>query len=410
MKILWLKTELLHPVDKGGKIRSYHLLKQLKTTHQITYLTLDDGSAPPDAVDDASEYCHDLIRIPHATREKFSAGFYVELAANMVSSLPYAIRKYKTVEMTRAVEATEKGNFDVVICDFLAPAVNLPEKLQTPVVLFQHNVEAEIWRRHYEVQTNAIKKRYLYWQWRKMQNFERIACHRMDRVVAVSEADSRMMERDYGLQKVYDIPTGVDVDFFKPNGAASPRPNSLVFTGSMDWLPNEDAINYFTQQILPLIKNSIPDVNITVVGRNPSRKLQELGQRESSITVTGRVDDVRPFMENAAAYVVPLRIGGGTRLKIYEALAMGKPTISTTVGAEGLDIEDGEHILLADTPAEFANAVVRVFTEPQFAQQLGSRAAKTVRERFSWTKVAEEFDSICQMSRKKAQSEIQSDL
>jgi polysaccharide biosynthesis protein PslH len=394
MRILWLKTELLHPVDKGGKIRSYHLLKQLKKNHQITYLTLDDGSAPLDAVASASEYCDELIRIPHATREKFSAGFYAELAANMASPLPYAIRKYKSHAMTKAIEETE-SRFDVVICDFLAPAVNLPSKLQTPVVLFQHNVEAEIWRRHYEVQSNAVKKRYLYWQWRKMQKFERIACQRMDRVVAVSEADSQMMERDYGLQKVYDIPTGVDVDFFRPGTAANARPNSLVFTGSMDWLPNEDAINYFTQQILPLIKNSVPDVSITVVGRNPSRSLQELGQREASITVTGRVEDVRPYMEEAAAYVVPLRIGGGTRLKIYEALAMEKPTISTTVGAEGLDIKHGEHILLADTPSDFANAVVRVFREPNFAQQLGANAAQTVRERFSWGKVATEFDEIC---------------
>ncbi len=393
MRILWLKTELLHPVDKGGKIRSYHLLKQLKTNHQITYLTLDDGAAPPDAVASASEYCDELIRIPHATREKFSAGFYAELAANMASSLPYAIRKYKSMQMTRAIEEVE-NRFDVVICDFLAPAVNLPAKLQTPVVLFQHNVEAEIWRRHYEVQSNAVKKRYLYWQWRKMQKFERVACRRMDRVVAVSEADSQMMERDYDLEKVYDIPTGVDVDFFRPGTAASARPNSLVFTGSMDWLPNEDAINYFTQQILPLIKNAVPDVSITVVGRNPSRSLQELGKREPSITVTGRVDDVRPYMEKAAAYVVPLRIGGGTRLKIYEALAMEKPTISTTVGAEGLDIKNGEHILLADTPSDFANAVVRVFREPGFAQQLGANAAQTVRERFSWHKVAMEFQSI----------------
>jgi len=298
--------------------------------------------------------------------------------------------------MIKAIEeVTKNGRFDVIICDFLAPAVNLPATLQSPVVLFQHNVEAEIWRRHFEVQTNAVKKRYLYRQWRKMQKFERIACQRMDRVIAVSESDSEMMERDYGLEKVYDVPTGVDVDFFKPNSTVTPRRNSLVFTGSMDWLPNEDAINYFTQQILPLIKNSVPDVNITVVGRNPSRRLQELGQRESSITVTGRVDDVRPYMESAAAYIVPLRIGGGTRLKIYEALAMEKPTISTTVGAEGLHIDNGEDILLADTPTDFAAAVVRVLQEPAFAQQLGAKGAQTVRERYSWHKVAAEFDSIC---------------
>lgn len=396
MKILWLKTELLHPVDKGGKIRSYHLLKQLKTNHEITYLTLDDGAASRDAVVSAAEYCHDLIRIPHATREKFSASFYAELAANMLSASPYAIRKYRSTQMTRAIEeATQKQRFDVVICDFLAPAVNLPRGLNTPVVLFQHNVEAEIWRRHHEVQTNAVKKRYLYWQWRKMQKFERQSCRQVDRVIAVSEADSEMIERDYGLEKVYDIATGVDVDFFKPSGAVAGRPNSLVFTGSMDWLPNEDAINYFTQQILPLIRNSVPDVSITVVGRNPSRKLQELGKRDASFTITGRVDDVRPYMEGAAAYIVPLRIGGGTRLKIYEALAMEKPTISTTVGAEGLNINNGTDILLADTPPDFANAVVRVLREPRFAQQLGMKGARTVRERYSWGKVAAEFDSIC---------------
>ena len=396
MRILWLKTELLHPVDKGGKIRTYHLLKQLKADHHITYLTLDDGSAPPDAAANANEYCHDLIRIPHLTRAKFSAGFYAELALNLTSSLPYAIRKYKSDSMKRAIaEATSKDRFEVVICDFLAPAVNLPGDLKTPVVLFQHNVEAEIWRRHYEVQQTHVKRRYLYWQWRKMQRFEREACRRVDSVIAVSEADSEMMERDYGVAKVHDIPTGVDIEFFKPTNGAHSRPNSLVFTGSMDWLPNEDAINYFTQQILPLIRNSVPDISITVVGRNPSRRLVELSERETAIKVTGRVDDVRPYIEDAAAYVVPLRIGGGTRLKIYEALAMEKPTISTTVGAEGLNINNGADLLLADTPQDFADAVVRVLKEPSLARQLGEQGAQTVRQKYGWQNVAAEFDQIC---------------
>ena len=399
MKILWLKTELLHPVDKGGKIRTYHLLKQLKADHHITYLTLDDGSAPANAVADAAEYCHDLIRIPHATREKFSVGFYAELALNLSSSLPYAIRKYKSEQMTRAItEATSKEHFDLCVCDFLAPAVNLPRDLKTPVVLFQHNVEAEIWRRHHEVQQNLVKRRYLYWQWRKMQRFERDACRRVDSVIAVSKADAEMMERDYGVAKVHDIPTGVDIDFFKPTNSAHPRPNSLVFTGSMDWLPNEDAINYFTQQILPLIRNSVPDVRITVVGRNPSGRLVELSERERAINLTGRVDDVRPYIEDAAAYIVPLRIGGGTRLKIYEALAMEKPTISTTIGAEGLNINNGADLLLADTPQDFADAVVRVLKEPSLAHQLGAQGAETVREKYGWKNVAAEFDQICRLA------------
>lgn len=397
MRILWLKTELLHPVDKGGKIRTYHLLKQLKADHQITYLTLDDGSAPPDAEDNAVEYCHDLIRVPHSTREKFSTGFYADLALNVASPLPYAIRKYKSEQMTKAIEqATAKAHFDVVICDFLAPAVNLPRDLKTPVVLFQHNVEASIWQRHYEIQKNAVKKRYLYWQWRKMQKFERDACRRVDCVVAVSEADAEMMQRDYGLAKVYDIPTGVDVDFFKPTSEIKARSNSLVFTGSMDWLPNEDAMQYFINDVMPLVRKAVPDLRLTIVGRSPYPSLVELAQRDPNIAVTGRVDDVRPYMEEATAFIVPIRIGGGTRLKIYEAMAMEKPVISTTVGAEGLPVRDGKELMLADDPKAFADAVVRVLSDSTLATQLGKSAAALVRQNFGWRGVSENMAQVCQ--------------
>ena len=397
MKILWLKTELLHPVDKGGKIRTYHLLKQLKADHQITYLTLDDGSAPAGAQDDAIEYCHDLVRIPHLTREKFSTGFYAELAVNMASPLPYAIRKYKSEPMTKAIEqATSKDHFDVVICDFLAPAVNLPRNLKTPVVLFQHNVEASIWQRHYEVQKNAVKKRYLYWQWRKMQKFERDACRRVDCVIAVSEADAQMMERDYGVAKVYDIPTGVDVEFFKPTREIATRPNSLVFTGSMDWLPNEDAMQYFINDVMPLVRQAIPDLRLTIVGRSPYPSLVELAQRDPNIAVTGRVDDVRPYIEEATAFIVPIRIGGGTRLKIYEAMAMEKPVISTTVGAEGLPLHDGKELLLADDPKAFADAVVKVLSDSNLATRLGQSAAELVRQNFGWRGVSVNMAQVCQ--------------
>lgn len=397
MKILWLKTELLHPVDKGGKIRTYHLLKQLKADHQITYLTLDDGSAPAGAQDDAVEYCHDLIRIPHLTREKFSTAFYAELAVNMASPLPYAIRKYKSEQMTKAIEqATSKDHFDVVICDFLAPAVNLPRDLKTPVVLFQHNVEASIWQRHYEVQKNAVKKRYLYWQWRKMQKFERDACRRVDCVIAVSEADAQMMQRDYGVAKVYDIPTGVDVDFFKPTSAIATRPNSLVFTGSMDWLPNEDAMQYFINDVMPLVRQAVPDLRLTIVGRSPYPSLVELAQRDPNIAVTGRVDDVRPYIEEATAFIVPIRIGGGTRLKIYEAMAMEKPVISTTVGAEGLPVHDGKELLLADDPKAFADAVVKVLGDSNLATRLGKSAAELVRQNFGWRGVSTNMAQVCQ--------------
>jgi sugar transferase (PEP-CTERM/EpsH1 system associated) len=397
VRILWLKTELLHPVDKGGKIRTYQMLKELKREHHIVYLTLDDGTADREARKRALEYCHELVCVPHHNREKFTTGFYFDLALNVVSRLPYAIKKYESSQMRRVIrEHAEANSFDMAVCDFLAPAVNMPRDLPCPTVLFQHNVEAMIWQRHYEVQTNPLKKIYLRGQWQKMQAFERGICRRFDSVVAVSHEDRETMRCDYGLGNVYDIPTGVDIEFFRPSDRVSPEPNSLVFTGSMDWLPNEDAIRYFTEQIMPLIRKELPGVMLTVVGRNPYPGLLGLSKRDSSIVVTGRVDDVRPYMERAAAYVVPLRIGGGTRLKIFEAMAMEKPVVSTSVGAEGLPVQDGIELLLADTPAAFAKSVIAVLSDQAFARRLGQQAAAEVRKRFGWGRVAEAFAAICE--------------
>jgi len=387
---------LLHPVDKGGKIRTYQMLKALRDDHHIPFLTLDDGAAAVDARAQASEYCHEVITIPHRATRKFSLAFYFELAGNLLSPLPYAIKKYESAPMREAVSRLGSADrFDIIVCDFLVPAVNVPGKLCCPAVLFQHNVEAMIWKRHYDVQTNPLKRAYLRGQWHKMRAFEARECRRFNAVITVSREDRELIEREYETDHVYDVPTGVDVEFFRPATASGTEPNNLVFTGSMDWLPNEDAIRYFTEQIMPLVKQKIDGLTLTVVGRNPYPSLLELSRRDPSIVVTGRVDDVRPFMEQAAVYIVPLRIGGGTRLKIFEAMAMGKAVVSTTVGAEGLPVMHDQELLLADTPEAFAESVVGLLQDRVWAQALGQRAATRVRKEFGWQRVAEVFAAIC---------------
>jgi glycosyltransferase involved in cell wall biosynthesis len=173
-------------------------------------------------------------------------------------------------------------------------------------------------------------------------------------------------------------------------------PNSLVFTGSMDWLPNEDAIFYFVKTILPLIQQQCPDVSLEVVGRNPSHKLQVLAQAEKAVRLTGWVEDIRPFLARGSVCIVPLRIGGGTRLKIFEAMAMGKATVSTTIGAEGLPVQNGENILLADTPKHFADQVIRLLRDANERQRLGTAARTLVEENYSWPKIAESFSRTLQ--------------
>ncbi len=405
MRILWLKTELLHPIDKGGKIRTYNMLKELKREHHVIYLTLDDEVQNTEARSLAFEYCHELITVPHRQNKKFTAGFYRDLALNLFSPMPYAIKKYESAAMQEKIrEQLGRKAFDVLICDFLAPAVNLPGYLPCPTVLFQHNVEAMIWKRHYEVQTNPTRKAYLHGQWTKMRKFEQQMCGRFDTVVAVSREDKDQMKDEYGVARIYDVPTGVDTAYFRPSGRESLSPHSVVFTGSMDWLPNEDAIRYFVEQVMPLVKQSIPDFSLVVVGRDPSSAVVELAQRDRSVVVTGRVEDVRPYIERAAAYIVPLRIGGGTRLKIYEAMAMEKAVISTTIGAEGLALRDGTELLLADTAESFAQTVVRVLSDETLATSLGQQAASKVRESFGWPRAAKYFADFCKQAVNGAQA------
>jgi sugar transferase (PEP-CTERM/EpsH1 system associated) len=398
VNILWLKTELLHPVDKGGRIRTYQMLRELKREHRITYLTLDDGDAAADAVERADEYCDELVRIPLRTAPKRSTGFYVELLRNLASSLPYAISKYRSEAMRDAiVDVARKSEAEVIVCDFLAPAVNVPalDRLPCPVVLFQHNVEASIWERHARVATNPLAKLYFREQWRRMRSFERAQCRRFDHVVAVSRRDMEVFRSQYGASGVSEVPTGVDTEYFHPKGGVRPQPYDLVFTGSMDWLPNEDAMVFFTEAILPRIREAVPGVTLTVVGRNPSPRLLAVADHDRAVRMTGSVPDVRPFIERAALFIVPLRIGGGTRLKIYEAMAMAKPVVSTSIGAEGLPVRDGEDIVLADTPEAFASAAIRLLTDARSADALGRRAAATVRAEFGWNRVAEKFAAIC---------------
>ncbi len=396
LRILWLKNELLHPVDCGGRIRTYHMLRQLRREHEVTYIALDDGSSASEAHTRAAEYCQRLVRIPVLAAARGSHLFHLGVLASLFSPLPYVLWKSRSGAMRQAVSVVAgRGEVDLVVSDFLFPAVNVPPRLGCPTVLFEHNVEAMIWRRLWENAANPFAKAYLRLQWRRMLRAEGRQCRRFDRVVAVSEKDRETLERTYGLADVRAVATGVDIEFFRPRGEAEREEHGLVFTGAMDWLPNEDGIFRFAEATLPLVRRAVPTATLTVVGRRPSARLRGLAAREPGIRITGPVDDVRPHLERAAVFVVPLRIGSGTRLKIFEAMAMEKAVVSTAVGAEGLPVRDGTHLLLADAPEAFAAAVVRVLREPDLASRMSRDAAELVRGSFSWDRIARDFGAIC---------------
>jgi sugar transferase (PEP-CTERM/EpsH1 system associated) len=397
MRVLWLKTELLHPLDKGGKIRTYHMLRGLRERAHVTYLTLDDGSAAPDARGSAREYCDELITVPFSPPAKGTPGYYAALLRNLAAPLPYAVARFRSAAMRDAIaRAVRDRRVDLIVCDFLVPAVNFPAGLSVPSVLFQHNVEAAIWARHAQVARSFAMRAYMGEQWRRMRAFERRECRRFDHVIAVSELDRDTFRDEYGVTAVSAIPTGVDVDFFRPSPTAVTAPTDIVFIGSMDWMPNSDAVTWFATDILPLVRRQVPDASLTIVGRDPTPAVQALAARVPGVTVTGTVPDVRPYMDRGALVVVPLRVGGGTRLKIFEAMAMGKAIVSTRIGAEGLPVRDGDELLLADDPPSFAAAVVRLLQDRALARRLGEAAAARVRRDFGWAAVTQQFTGLCE--------------
>ena len=397
MRILWLKTELLHPIDCGGRIRTYFLARELVRQHHITYLTLDDGRSAPDAKERAHEYCHELVCIPHQPLAQPPPGFFSQVAQHLRSPVPHFMNKYRSEEMSRGIlERDKRREFDVLVSDFLMPSINVPPGLSAATVLFDRNVEANVVKRYCSIQKNPFKRAYLHGLWQKTMAFEQETCRRFDQVITVSAADRDTIRLDYGVESVQDSPTGVDTEFFRPSGNEKPLRHNLVFTGMMNWLPNEDAVCYFVQEILPLVREAVPGVTLTVVGRDPYPRLLELSKRDPAITVTGRVEDVRPYLERASCFIVPLRVGSGVRLKIFEAMAMEKPVVSTSIGAEGLPLRNGIDVLLADTPADFAASVVRLLIDEEYARTFGARAADRVRAQFTWARAAEAFAEICQ--------------
>jgi polysaccharide biosynthesis protein PslH len=393
MKILWVKAGGLVPPDTGGKIRSYNILRELARHHSVTFFSFH-AAHQNDAHPALKNMFDRVVSVPLSLPVSKSRADMLDYGIRLLSFEPYLITKYCRSEVRHKLRALlQQETYDVIVCDFVSPAGVIPWDSPIPTVLFTHNVEAVIWRRHYEVATNPVWKAISWWEWRKMEAAERRYLHLADRVLAVSETDRDAFATFLDPQKITVIPTGVDVDYFQPLPVEE-IPDSLVFTGSMDWLPNEDAIFFFVEAILPLIKQQCPAVSLEVVGRNPSRKLQSLVETETSVRLTGWVEDIRPFLARGSVCIVPLRIGGGTRLKIFEAMSMGKAVVSTSVGAEGLPVQTGENIVLADAPNDFASSVITLLRDSNQRRRFGTAARILVHENYSWPKVAETFSRV----------------
>jgi polysaccharide biosynthesis protein PslH len=395
MNILWVKIGGLWPLHMGGRLRSYHMIAELSQRHRVTVLTTHRPGEDPHELAKHLPQCERVVSFPYAAPKKGSLRFAGALARSWMSALPVDLWKWRVPALRAEVERiVAAGGVDVCVADFLHAAANVPFGGSVPVILFAHNVEYMIWKRLAANEPRLWRRALLEIEWRKVRRRERDACTRARLVVAVSPIDGARIAENAPAAQTRSIPTGVDTSYFIANGTPEAHLH-LVFSGAMDWHPNEDAILFFIAEILPLIRQEIPEVAVTVVGRNPSARLCAAGET-AGVRITGTVNDVRPFIDQGTVYVVPLRVGGGTRLKIFEALSMEKAVVSTTVGAEGLPLVDGQHFVRADAPSEFSRAVVSLLRDPDRRRSLGQAGRQLVQARYSWSSVARDFEAKCE--------------
>lgn len=399
LNILWVNVRLLHPLNGGDRLRTYHMLRQIKKLCHVTYVCPRTPSDSEDDLQKGEEYADQVITFKHDPPRGGTPRFYASVLWNCLrGKRPFASSKYRSNQAQQLIcyELSSK-KYDLVIADYLMSWIHFAEQPYAsvlPSIVFQHNVESLIWQRHTQAAVNPLRRWICKREWQMTRAFEDHVGGNATGQIAVSEDEEQIFREERGMRNVLGwVPTGVDCDYFSPSTSTAPV---LAFLGSMDWHANVDAIEHFVRHCYPSIKARCPDVRVILIGRNPTPAIRALGAEDASIEVTGTVDDVRPHLARASIMILPLRVGGGTRIKVFEGMAAGLALVSTRIGTEGLPVVDGEHALLADEPTAFAEAVVSLIQNPERRQQMANVSREWVRKNFSWETAAQKFLDLCQ--------------
>jgi sugar transferase (PEP-CTERM/EpsH1 system associated) len=387
MRVLWVLGEVPIPADSGARLRILGLLKPLAAQHEVTTAVLDPGPAGQTSLRELERICDRVAVLPWRGRLR-GARVAAGAALNLLSPYPYSVARYCTLATERRLSELVGMPFDVIQSENIGFHRYLCAPASGPRILATHNVEADVWRQRSRLSRGPLLSAYLTHQAIKMARYESWLVKRYDYATAVTEGDAARLRSEYGCADVAVVPNGVDTDYFRPTGE-SPEPGLVVFTGAMDYEPNDDAVRYFLTRVWPALLQRHPRARFLVVGRRPASSLRELAASLPSVEVTGQVPDVRPYLARASVIAVPLRIGGGSRLKILEAMAMAKPVISTSIGAEGLCLDPARHIRIADTPTAFIEETCRLLDGDEAGAALGQTGRLYAEEHCGWAGCAE---------------------
>ena len=386
MRLLFLTPRLPFPPNRGGEIIIFNVLRQLSARHEIALVTFYDR--PEELAHRASleRYCGrvEMVRRP--------GRLDAAVLLRTLRGYSYSISRHLSVELRETLRRVRREwRPDVAQVETFVMSSYLSELRGVPTVLHLHDVAWVMWQRMQAVAPRYVRP-LVRIETARIRRDELAACRMADMCVTVSAIDRRRLAEAAPAIHATVVMPGVDCEALTPVVRPAGTRN-LVFVGSMSYVPNVDAAEFFVREVLPLIAVEIPDVTLTIVGARPSPSVRRLAQHPR-VEVTGLVDDVRPYYAAAAAAVVPLRIGGGVRMKILEAMALGAPVVSTTVGAEGLDLEEGRDLLIADTPSQLAAASIRLLRDAPLRDRLAEQARRTAVERFSWDAVGRRLEQV----------------
>lgn len=395
LHVVMVDEELPYPPTSGKRIRTLNLTLRLAHRHRLTYLCHRNANAieSEEAERFFAQHGIQTVVVERAVPPKSGLSFYARLAANLLSPLPYTVASHDSDALRRALrEHAATRPVDLWHCEW-TPYLHALQSVSGKRVVVAHNVESVIWQRYAETETNPLRRWYIGRQWRKFQRFEQRALRDADCTIAVSDVDAARFRHDFDVERVQIVENGVDTHYFQPT-AERRNPARLLFLGSLDWRPNLDGLQLLLDEVFPTVRRALPQTTLAVVGRNPSAALRRRLAATAGVELFASVPDVRPFLATCGMLVVPLRIGGGSRLKILEALSAGVPVVSTRVGAEGLHLEPDRDLTVVETVAELAPALcdaIRHYPQVTTQAELGR---EQVLYRYDWDRLADKLERI----------------
>jgi glycosyltransferase involved in cell wall biosynthesis len=395
MKLVWFSHFIPFPPRGGHLQRSFNLIRQMSNSYGISLVALnflgESAKQLRSYSDEMKKYCEnvEIWELPHPWR---GARWWAELLWSPVFRDPFSCRALFSKEILRRWEQMLRKHsgallhLDSIDLALYASAANGFRK-----VLNHHNCESAMAYRRAQRELNPLKRTYLWLQARKLAHLEESICDTFDINVVVSEQDLRLLRANHPSAHIHVVENGVDIHHFRPESVEE-EPRSLIFTGSLDWYPNLSAMRFLVREVWPHVRNRFPDARLYLAGKNPPEYVLGWTKEDSNIVVVANPDDMRPWLARAAVYVCPMLEGGGTRLKILDAMAMAKPVVSTTIGCEGLRLKHGENILVADAREEFAHKVVQLIENKELRYQMGSAGRDLVQAEYSWERIGQQLE------------------